>query len=205
MCPSCFDQISYLPTDQCVWCNSLTATDGRCENCVRSTALDGVFSACHYTDTIMETLIHEFKFNFIEALASDLTDAFMNRLSAEWRFKIINSVVMPIPLHPRRLAERGFNQSEILAKEVVRRLGANCNVDSLVRSVYTDQQAKLTRAEREKNVSEAFKIVKVDQVINKDIVLVDDVITTGATMNAAATALKAAGARKVFAISLAHE
>jgi len=112
--------------------------------------------------------------------------------------------VVPVPLHPARQRERGFNQAELLARDLARLLDAPLSTGALRRTKDTSSQVNTsTRAERLKNVREAF--APADGVDGATIVLVDDVTTTGATLLAAAQALLSAGAARVYGLTFAHE
>src|SRR5262249_39936391 len=112
--------------------------------------------------------------------------------------------VLPVPLHPQRLRQRGFNQSELLAQPVAAALNVPLLPHGLQRRVATRQQANLTAAERRKNMTdEVFVLGRRTNVVGMGILLVDDVRTTGATLDAAAAAVKSAGAATVYALTLA--
>ena len=112
--------------------------------------------------------------------------------------------LVPVPLHSARLRERGFNQAELLARELARLLDAPLSTGALRRTKDTSSQVSTsTRAERLKNVREAF--APTGGVDGATIVLVDDVTTTGATLLAAAQALLSAGAARVYGLTFAHE
>ncbi len=113
-------------------------------------------------------------------------------------------VVVPVPLHPSRLAERGFNQAALLAGPVARDLGAPLLARALVRTRDTPQQATLDRAGRLGNVRRAFAARDPEALAGKRVLLVDDVRSTGATLDACAEALRAAGVREVRALVLAR-
>jgi ComF family protein len=107
------------------------------------------------------------------------------------------TIVVPVPLHPTRLAERGFNQSALLARRVARRLGAPMAARVLARTRETRQQATLDRAARAENVESAFQVRSYAGIGGRAILLVDDVMTTGATLAACEKALAAAGAARI--------
>lgn len=110
--------------------------------------------------------------------------------------------VVPVPLHPQRAWQRGFNQADILAQGTARMLG--CPVTPVLeRRRATGQQAILGEEERVLNVRGAFAAPDPKSVRGKSLLLIDDVVTTGATLREAAAALKAAGAAHVFALALA--
>jgi ComF family protein len=114
-------------------------------------------------------------------------------------------ILVPVPLHKRRLWQRRFNQAALLAFEISRLAGKPCKTDMLVREMPTRQQVGLSANDRRKNVGRAFAVPPEQQafVHGKTIVLIDDVRTTGATANACAVALKSAGAAKVHLLTFA--
>ena len=113
-------------------------------------------------------------------------------------------LVVPVPLHPRRLVERGYNQAALLAAAVAVELDAPLSARALVRVRHTPQQAHLDRASRLGNVSAAFRARSPRAVEGRRIVLVDDVATTGSTIAACTEALLAAGAASVTALVIAR-
>lgn len=112
-------------------------------------------------------------------------------------------VLVPIPLHPRRQKQRGFNQATLLARELGCRLGWQIDADTLIRTKATAPQVGLNVEERQDNVRDAFACRK-DDLGGKLVMLVDDVCTTGATLESAAAALRRAGVKTVWAYTLAR-
>lgn len=113
-------------------------------------------------------------------------------------------VVVPVPLHPRRLAERGYNQAALLAAPLARRLGATMVASALARVRDTPQQARMDRESRLANVASAFVCRETDAASDKRILVVDDVRTTGATLAGCVRALHEVGARRVSTLVLAR-
>jgi len=113
-------------------------------------------------------------------------------------------LVIPVPLHPHRQWERGFNQAEALARVVARGLGSEVTSDVLLRRRETIPQSQLNKEERRKNVKGAFFIQKRANLELKRILLVDDIYTTGATLQECARALLEAGAQEVKALTVAR-
>jgi ComF family protein len=132
----------------------------------------------------------------------------LGNLLAEYQdpdFKLSeNDLVIPVPLHTRRLRERGFNQSLLLARQVSRRRSIPLNFTALQRARQTQPQTQLSGPERRKNVRGAFEVRKREAVKGKRILLIDDVFTTGATVQECAYVLREAGATEVQVLTLAR-
>jgi ComF family protein len=114
------------------------------------------------------------------------------------------SLIMPVPLHTRRLRQRGFNQAVILAREISRRFSIALDFSNLKRVVFTESQARLGREEREINVKAAFAVAEPEKITGQKIVLVDDVLTTGSTVEECARALLKHKAEQVAVLTLAR-
>lgn len=112
-------------------------------------------------------------------------------------------IVVPVPLHPRRVVERGFDQSALLAKPIARRLRVPWGIATVARTKETPKQATLDRGARLANVSNAFVVVRPEAIAGRAVLLIDDVCTTGATLEACASALSKAGAKVVSAVVMA--
>ena len=113
--------------------------------------------------------------------------------------------IIPVPLHPERQRERGFNQASILAHSLAALTRLPLDEWSLVRTLYTERhRAGMDALARRESVEQAFRVERPRLIENERILLVDDVFTTGATVSAAAGALKAAGAQEVFVLTLAR-
>ena len=165
--------------------------------------IDGFHPAFVFeTQGNLQKLIHELKYekNF-------LTGKFLGRLTAQRIKKTVDAwqpeIIIPVPLHSLKKAERGYNQSFYIAKG----LGSFFNLPVVSNSVkrirYTESQTTMTLLERKENVKDKFQVKKVGAIKRKKIMLIDDVITTGATVSELASQLKKDGASRVFAASVA--
>lgn len=150
----------------------------------------------------LQTLIHELKYErkfrigiFLGKLSSS---KFLEKVK-KWE----SDLIIPVPLHSRKLAERGYNQSYFISKGMSQNLKVKSRNKTLKRTRFTQTQTNLTLLERKKNVEGAFSIRRRFNPENKNIILVDDVITTGATISECARVLKENGADKIYAASVA--
>lgn len=132
---------------------------------------------------------------------------FLGKFLAKELYDKINNwkadLIIPIPLHSLKKAQRGFNQSNYIAKGIAKILNIPVENSVLKRIRYTESQTKKNLIERKVNVEGAFKVKRSKKVQNKKIILVDDVITTGATISECARQLKKFGAKNIFAVSIA--
>jgi ComF family protein len=177
---------------------------GRCALCrLGLNGFDQVYSFGAY-EGVLRKLIHLFKFEGVRTLQRPLGALLAQALPRESGF----DAIVPMPLHWLRRWHRGFNQSELLAREIARKW--NVPVCALVRrKKATAPQAGLTSAERRKNVEGAFEVGKGEvgkpaRLKGMRLLLIDDVLTTGATASACARALKRAGAAQVTFLALAR-
>jgi ComF family protein len=148
----------------------------------------------------LQPAIHAFKYTGTPQLAPQ----FGAMMHTAWHSAGLPvDAFVPVPLHPRRIRERGFNQSQLLAAEVATHTRRPVLSGALARTRYTSQQAHLTKPQRRANVRGAF-IAEAAQVFGKHLVIVDDVFTTGATIGECALVLLNAGAQSVAALTLAR-
>ena len=154
-----------------------------------------------YEGNIRE-VVRRYKYNGLRSLAPVLALE-MAHVLREWGPAI--NLIVHVPVHPARLRERGFDQSELLARELSRMTELDA-VPALVRLRETGVQARaMSAVERTSNVRGAFHVPNPAQVHRTNVLLIDDVLTTGATLTEAARALRHAGARNVYALTFAHE
>lgn len=153
--------------------------------------LDGVQAGLFYNDAAAR-LIHAFKYAGAKYLAESLGAFLPTPPDADW--------IIPVPLHPFRRRQRGYNQSQLLAQRLSRETGIPMQTKTLTRIRNTPSQAQRTHAERPGNVRDAFLAGRGLQ--GSHILLVDDVITTGSTLDACAQALRMAGVAEVWAVTV---
>ncbi len=210
ICKECLDKIPLKNSQTCPFCEKVITPDGRvCFKCRKKSSLDGLLVASSYKNEIVSSAVHYYKYRFVEdfflPLGKILIKAF---LQSEFP---IPDIIIPVPLHKRRLRWRGFNQAELLARHLGQNLAPGFNVsiknDFLARHRYTHPQMKIKNyARRKKNIEGVFKLEKeVKKTLKgKSILLVDDIATTGATLFECARVLKRNGAGKVFATVIAR-
>jgi competence protein ComFC len=154
-----------------------------------------------FEGTIREA-VHQLKYRSIRILVPTLA-GLMHRFLV--RNAISADCLVPVPLHPKRMRERGFNQSQLLAKELSKLTGMPLNEGALFRTRYTVPQARTTSVEQRRcNMEEAFGAHS-DRIKCSRVMLVDDVCTSATTMDACARALKESGAAAVWGLVLARE
>jgi ComF family protein len=148
-------------------------------------------------------VLHELKYHARRRVAARLAE----ELAADPAARAVlqpGVLLVPVPLHPRRREERGFNQAELLAAELARRAGVDVAVGALVRRRDTSPQTGLSAAARRSNVAGAFVVRRQSRVAGRAVVVVDDVMTTGATARACARALREAGVAEVRVLTAAR-
>ena len=156
----------------------------------------------YYEGTLREA-IHLFKFGKRQEMGRHLGRLMVDRFPSEWDPSALD-LLFPVPLHPRRLRERGFNQSLILAQILANSLGIKMEARQLVRSRPTLPQSDLPLGKKFENLKGAFEVRRPEKMEGKNILLVDDICTSGATAQEASKTLIKAGAVKVFVYTLAR-
>ena len=145
--------------------------------------------------------VHRLKYAHLRAVASPMAELLARHLTGRG---LTGDLLVPVPLHPRRLRQRGYNQAELLARHVGRVLEIPVECRGLRRRTHGPPQARSAgREERRSNVAGAFEARR--SFDGLDVLVLDDVATTGATLEACAAALKAAGASSVWGVAFAHE
>ena len=149
---------------------------------------------------VVQGAVHSLKYRGIRAVSPELGQLLAEFLSSQ---PIPGEVIVPVPLHRRRLRSRGYNQSALLARDLGKLTGLPVNEGLVVRIKDTPPQVSLSRQERVQNVEGSFQCV--GDAVGQAVLLLDDVVTTGSTMSACSAALKEAGAVSVWGMALARE
>jgi ComF family protein len=182
---------------------SLADSDHLCSDCLSAEPyFTRARAICHYEGLMMEA-ISRFKYGGVTQLAKPLGTFLAEYQDPELSFSGID-LLIPVPLHPRRLRERGFNQSLLLARFFKKKHSIPLDFTSLQRFRLTQPQTQLSASERRKNVRGAFRVTNAEAVEEKRILLIDDVFTTGATVRECAKVLVEAGAKQVDVLTLAR-
>jgi len=206
-CDACFSGFVPITSPFCPVCGRPFAggnsRDRVCEDCLRKRPFFQKARAPYLYEGSLLTAIHELKYSEKTHLARPL-GLLLSSFAKAWLQGQGSLLVMPVPLHPKRLRERGFNQSLLLAGEVASALGADLDFSSLKRIKYTQPQTGLGSDERKKNVRGVFGVSNRQAVRRRAVLLVDDVATTGSTLNECARTLKRAGCREVLCLVLAR-
>lgn len=214
LCPQCDARLTPIRSPLCLRCGRPFASDqgvdhvcGTCQG--KNYAFQSARAAGEYVDSL-KALIHQYKYRSCEPLAGPLGRLLWAAFRRYWQLDDVD-VIVPVPLHWRRLRKRGFNQSGLLLRTWPR-LAAQQRIDFngvqvlseiVVRRRYTAPQTGLDRKARQENVRNAFEMGK-GTVSGLHVLLIDDVLTTGATAHACAQVLKQDGAASVKLLTLAR-
>lgn len=209
LCDNCFIYLSFDVKSLCLICNKASYNGLTHPVCKSRSAIDGCFSALPYNKTAQK-LIYNFKYKpYLTDLKTVLADLFYDSLIQNENFiKLMASgrwLMVPIPLSNSKLKKRGYNQSEILAKELSKKFNIPVQ-NALERTRNTKTQVGLSNLQRKENVKRVFEIInRKSSIVNQNIFLVDDIVTTGSTLKEAAKILKKAGAKRVIGLTLARD
>jgi len=201
ICQKCMQKIIFVNNQACFACNRLTSQGKFCQKCRTKTNLTGLITSAYYHEGPLKEAIHTYKYNFAYDLAHDLAKILLSTLRhVGWNKK---ALLVAVPLHKKRKAQRGFNQSEILAKIISAYFDYPIIKDKLIRTKFTKPQVELTGAKRKTNIKGIFAWIGKNEIKGKTIILVDDVCTTGSTLEECAKVLRKAGAKEIWGLVLA--
>lgn len=210
ICPSCNNKLNSSEEIVCDYCfsrlkltpESLIKTEYENKFAIKNFIKDFHPIFVFESGNEIQHLIHSLKYNKQFRIGIYLGEIIANQINQkfiDWNIELI----IPIPLHQLKKAERGYNQSEFIAKGLSERTKIPYSRKVIHRKKFTETQTHLSALERQQNVKDAFKVVNKKLIEGKNILLVDDVITTGATISECAKVLLREGAKNIFATSVA--
>lgn len=192
----------------CPVCEKSSLTGQTHTFCQKSKRLNGLYCFFNY-EGILKEAIHKIKYEFVTDIFTELFSVIFRNWQEEENLISLNKfidqkkpILVPIPLHWHKENIRGFNQSVLFGKALVKRLNLALKEDILGKKKPTVSQTTLGPKERKENVKGIFKLKR--QIKDQNIILIDDVWTTGATMIEAARVLKEAGAKEVWGLTIAR-
>lgn len=214
-CPDCLKEFVAISAPICECCgmmfNSREDDDHLCEDCLTQPKEFRMARAAMVCNDPLMAVIHRFKYAGKTQLAGPLGRLMLGAYLRHWHNEKVD-LILPVPLHPKKMRRRGFNQSYLLIDSwksisgpVVDEPGTlPVKTDVLVRNKPTLTQTELGRRQRFNNIKDAFEVRTPEKVYGKKVLLVDDVYTTGATVNECARMLLKAGARLVDVLTVAR-
>lgn len=156
-----------------------------------------------YKNGMTQSLLHQIKYEGNTDLAEDIGGWYGSVLEKEG-FKNEFDVIVPVPLHKKKLRIRGYNQSEYIAKGLLKKLLSRLDINFLYRKVNNPTQTRKNRIQRLENVNNIFRVIRLKYPVRTRILLVDDVVTTGATLESCAKVLSEAGYTDISFAAIAY-
>lgn len=202
ICPECRKKLPYIREPKCKKCGKQmeSAEEEYCRDCKRfSHAFDRGAAVYTYND-VMARSIAMFKYHNRREYAKVYAKE-MYRYCSRFLKSCAPEVILPVPIHRQKKRQRGFNQAELVAKELGKLLNVPVDADYLIRKAKTIPQKELTRQQRKRNLKEAFEVSK-DGKYYKRVLLIDDIYTTGATMDAVSEILRENQTKIIFFLTI---
>ncbi len=202
-CAACWAGLEAIVGPRCLRCGCpIESEAATCRNCADKLFKFNRMRALSPFNFSVQRLIHMLKYQGRTSVGRVLGEALGEALKGD----VLTAeapLILPVPLHGSRRRERGYNQSALIARAAGTALGLSVQEGMLQRIRPTQTQTALDAEGRRANVAGAFRVKAPHRVQDRTILVIDDVVTTGATVNACAAALKAAGARKVYVAAVA--
>ena len=201
-CPICRLRAPYVTAPYCMKCGK-PISDPHKEYCINCMEKEQLFTQGRalfiHTDQIKQS-IYSYKYSGKREYAKYYTEEIVRLLGADIRRWEADGII-PIPIHKDRERKRGFNQAELIASMIGKKMNIPVYSDYIVREINTIAQKDLNRQERQNNLKKAFKIAQNDVKL-EEVILFDDIYTTGSTMNAVAQTLLSAGVKHIYFVVL---
>lgn len=198
LCSACAEKVEYIDEPRCKRCGKPIRYEEQefCQDCEKVSFHYEQGRSIWLHKGPVRWSVYQFKYHnrrvFAKFYAEEWCRLYGKKLK-EWGI----DVILPIPLHKKRRRMRGYNQAELLSRELGKRCGIPVNERAVVRVVHTRPQKELNDRDRKKNLKDAFRVTKWWNR-EKYVLLVDDIYTTGSTLDAVAKVLKENGAEKVY-------
>jgi competence protein ComFC len=204
ICTQCFQRLPIIEEPVCERCGRPIRAYSRqlCSECLEHERFYQRSRSVGLYRDYLRSLILAIKYHGRSELSVPLGQLISARLEGEPLLRRVNGII-PVPLHPERLMQRGYNQAELLAYPAAKRFRIPVFPELIIRERRTERQSKLSRDERRNNVQGAFRLARPGEVRGKRWLLVDDILTTGYTASECAKVLLAAGAQWVGVVTLA--
>lgn len=202
MCDNCIEKVQWVGVETCHVCGRPLEEEGvyLCPDCIdHERYFDQGFTCAAY-GLYERKMIADFKKSGKLHLARVLGHILYDRIVIE---NLDIDGIIPVPIHKKRLKERGFNQTELMGRFLSQRSGWPLWADGLIRIRQTSAMKKLDKWERRKNMEKVFQVKNPEKIAGKNILVIDDIFTTGATLEECAKALKTVGAQKVYILTIA--
>jgi ComF family protein len=204
ICQTCWRSLTVIEEPFCRRCGlALVSCATLCSGCRSRQRSFSFARSFGLFDENLQRIIHLFKYRRRRSLADPLAELLATMIRRDRRFQAME-VILPVPLHPLRARQRGYNQSRLMASHLARRIGLQLMANVLVRVKNTASQSNLGLAARRMNVHNAFGVRHAEAIRGRRLMLVDDVYTTGATVEACAQVLLEAGAKEVSVVTVAR-
>jgi competence protein ComFC len=207
ICHSCWKSIKTSHPSYCLCCGRFFEALEKphlCQDCLQKRPPFSHHRSGGKYKGKLKDIILLYKYRHFQVLGKDLARLVYRALEKEEEIWWNVNAIVPVPLHPKRKKERGFNQAQIIAKELARIKGIELMDQLLVKTKNVPPQTSLRVEDRVKNVSRAFDVVEGERIKKKVVLLVDDVYTTGSTIRECSSVLRNAGAKEVRALTVAQ-
>jgi len=206
ICADCLNKITFTVSPLCAVCGTPFATEAGVDHTCGACLIHPPFHICRSATLLagpVQELVHRFKYGNRVHLCRPLGLLTAAALAPFFR-EAAPDLIVPVPLHRKRLRQRGFNQSQLIGDVLRKRLRVPQEIGNLRRVRWTESQTGLDAGDRVRNVRGAFAVRNPQRLEGRRVLLVDDVLTTGSTMRACAESLREAGAAAVFAVTVAR-
>ncbi|RKU09204.1 hypothetical protein C6503_21945 [Candidatus Poribacteria bacterium] len=202
ICVNCWQDVQYIEPPWCDICGTLDV-NGLCDECAISPPRYGKLRSIAFYHTTLQQAIHLFKFEKKRVFAQPLVQLINAHIPSDYDIAEYD-FILPIPIHKKRLRERGFNQAALLADGIAKAENIPVLVNTLVRKRHTVAQSSLDRDARQQNIVGAFEVQTPDVIRGKRLLVIDDVFTTGATIREAVSELWTADPAEIDVLTLAR-